>query len=119
MRKQLITTAIAAACFVLGAGGASLYTHADTGPAVFEIYENNVTDEAAYKAALPDAIKFVKDNGKQAVGNRFVVIRYPNEAAQMKAQTDGLKAWIEKNAAWIEKNAPEARDIAAQAWEMK
>jgi len=77
---------------------------------------------------LPEAIKFVKDNGgeylaggfnktklmhgKQAVGNRFVVIRYPNEAAQMKAQTDGLKAWIEKN-------APEARDIAAQAWEMK
>ena len=128
MRKQLIRTAIAAACFVLGAGGATLYTHADTGPAVFEIYENNVTDEAAYKAALPEAIKFVKDNGgeylaggfnkpklmhgKQAVGNRFVVIRYPNEAAQMKAQTDGLKAWIEKN-------APEARDIAAQAWEMK
>jgi uncharacterized protein (DUF1330 family) len=107
---------------------ATLYTHADTGPVVFEIYENNVTDEAAYKAALPEAIKFVKDNGgeylaggfnktklmhgKRPVGNRFVVIRYPNEAAQMKAQTDGLKAWIEKN-------APEARDIAAQVWEMK
>ena len=43
MRKQLITTAIAAACFVLGAGGATLYTHADTGPEVFEIDENNVT----------------------------------------------------------------------------
>ena len=31
MRRQLMTTAIAAACFVLGAGGATLYTHADTG----------------------------------------------------------------------------------------
>jgi hypothetical protein len=35
---------------------------------------------------------------RQAVGNRFVVIRYPNEAVQMKAQTDGPKARIEKNA---------------------
>ena len=42
MTKQLMTTAIAAACFVLGAGGATLYTHADTGPAVFDIFENNV-----------------------------------------------------------------------------
>jgi uncharacterized protein (DUF1330 family) len=126
--KKLTTAAIGAACLVLGAGGATLYTHADTGPAIFEIYEYNVMDEGAYKAALPEAIKFVKDNGgeylaggfnkakllhgTQAVGNRFVVIRYPNEAAQMKAQTDGLKAWIEKN-------APEARDIAVQAWETK
>jgi hypothetical protein len=71
MRKQLITTAIAAACFVLGAGGATLYTHADTGPAVFEIYENNVTDEAAYKAALPEAVKFVKDNGGEYLAGGF------------------------------------------------
>ena len=71
MRKQLITTAIAAACFVLGAGGATLHTHADTGPAVFEIYENNVTDEAAYKAALPEAIKFVKDNGGEYLAGGF------------------------------------------------
>ena len=112
MRKQLITTAIAAACFVLGAGGATLYTHADTGPAVFEIYENNVTDEAAYKAALPEAIKFVKDNGgeylaggfnktklmhgKQAVGNRFVVIHYPNEAIPPSGliKCDALLFWV-------------------------
>jgi hypothetical protein len=73
---------------------------------------------AAHASGVPIApspdplIKTKLMHGKQAVGNRFVVIRYPNEAAQMKAQTDGLKAWIEKN-------APEARDIAAQAWEMK
>jgi uncharacterized protein (DUF1330 family) len=128
MRRQLMTTAIAAACFVLGAGGATLYTHADTGPAVFDIFENNVTDEATYKAALPDVIKMIKDNGgeyiaggfnktklmhgTQTVGNRFVVIRFPNEAAYMKAQSDGVKAWLDKY-------APESREILAQAWETK
>jgi hypothetical protein len=71
MRKQLVTTAIAAACFVLGAGGATLYSHADTGPAVFDIFENNVTDEATYKAALPDVIKMIKDNGGEYIAGGF------------------------------------------------
>jgi len=126
--RKLTTTAIGAACLVLGAGGASLYTHAATGPAVFDVYENNVTDEAAYKAALPEVLKIIKDNGgeylaggfnkaklmhgKGTVGNRFVVIRFPDMAAYEKAQTEGTKAWIEKN-------APEARELMVEAWETK
>jgi hypothetical protein len=51
-------------------------------------------------------------HGKQTVGNRFVVIRFPNEAAYMKAQSDGVKAWLDKY-------APESREILAQAWETK
>ena len=127
MRKQLTTTAIAVACLVLGAGGATLYTHASTGPAVYDVYENHVTDEAAYNKVLPEVQKIIKDggeylaggfnktklmHGKQTVGNRFVIIRYPNEAAYMKAQGDGLKAWIEKN-------APEAREVLVEGVEMK
>ena len=61
---------------------------------------------------MPDVIKMIKDNGgeyiaggfnktklmhgTQTVGNRFVVIRFPNEAAYMKAQSDGVKAWLDK-----------------------
>jgi uncharacterized protein (DUF1330 family) len=91
-------------------------------------YENRVTDEATYNKLLPEVQKIIKEDGgeyvaggfnktklmhgKQAVGNRFVIIRYPNEAAYMKAQGDGLKAWIEKN-------APEARDILVEGVEMK
>ena len=52
--KKLTTAAIGAACLVLGAGGATLYTHAATGPAFYAVYEANVTDEDAYKKALPD-----------------------------------------------------------------
>ena len=51
-------------------------------------------------------------HGKQTVGNRFVVIRFPNEAAYMKAQSDGVKAWLDKY-------APESREILAQSWETK
>ena len=95
--RKLTTAAIGAACLVLGAGGANLYTHAATGPAFYGVYETNVTDEDAYKKALPDAQKIIKeaggvyiaggfnkakvDHGGPAVGNRYVIIRYENEAA--------------------------------------
>ena len=46
--RKLTTVAIGAACLVLGAGGATLYTHAATGPAFYAVYEANVTDEDAY-----------------------------------------------------------------------
>jgi uncharacterized protein (DUF1330 family) len=88
---------------VLGAGGATLYTHAATGPAFYAVYEANVTDEDAYKKALPDAQKIIKDaggvyiaggfnkakvdHGSPAVGNRYVLIRYENEAAYDKFYT--------------------------------
>ena len=126
--RKLTTAAIGAACLVLGAGGATLYSSAATGPMVYDVYEANVTDEAAYTKALPEVEKIIKENsgermaggfnktklihGKQAVGNRFVIIRYPNAAAHDKAQSDGLHAWIEKN-------APEAREIMVEGVEMK
>ena len=55
--KRLTTAAIGVACLVLGAGGAAFYTHAATGPAFYSVYETNVTDEDAYKKALPDVQK--------------------------------------------------------------
>ena len=61
--RKLTTAAIGVACLVLGAGGATLYTHAATGPAFYAVYEANVTDEDAYKKALPDAQKIIKDAG--------------------------------------------------------
>ena len=57
--RKLTTAAIGATCLVLGAGGATLYTHAATGPAFYGVYETNVTDEDAYKKALPDAQKII------------------------------------------------------------
>src|SRR6478672_8513442 len=95
--RKLTTAAIGAACLVLGAGGASLYTRASTGPAVYNVFEANVTDEDAYKKALPEVQKIVTANsgvylaggfnkaktdfGKPETGNRFVIIRYDSEAA--------------------------------------
>jgi uncharacterized protein (DUF1330 family) len=92
---------------VLGAGGATLYTHAATGPAFYAVYEANVTDEDAYKKALPDAQKIIKEAGGvyiaggfnkakvdhrgPAVGNRYVIIRYENEAAYDKFYNGGGK----------------------------
>jgi uncharacterized protein (DUF1330 family) len=42
--RKLTTASIGAACLVLGAGGATLYTHAATGPAFYAVCEANVTD---------------------------------------------------------------------------
>ena len=118
--RKLTTAAISAACLVLGAGGATLYTHAATGPMIYAVFEANVTDEAAYSAALPDVQKLIKENGGiyiaggfnkakvdhggPPVGNRYVIIRYENEAAYDKFYNGGGKEWIDKH-------APEARDI--------
>ena len=126
--RKLTTAAIGAACLVLGAGGATLYTHAATGPAFYAVYETNVTDEDAYKKALPDAQKIIKDaggvyiaggfnkakvdHGGPAVGNRYVIIRYENEAAYDKFYNGGGKDWIDKN-------APQARDIKVEGIEAK
>ena len=126
--KKLTTAAIGAACLVLGAGGATLYTHAATGPEIYNVYEANVTDEAAYKQALPEVQKLIKehggvylaggfnkakvDHGPPTIGNRFVIIRYENEAAYDKFWNSGGKAWIDKY-------APEARSIKVEGVEMK
>jgi uncharacterized protein (DUF1330 family) len=120
--------AIGAACLVLGAGGATLYTHAATGPAFYAVYEANVTDEAAYAKALPDVQKLIKENGGvyiaggfnkakvdhggPPVGNRYVILRYENEAAYDKFYNGGGKEWIDKH-------APEARDIKVEGVEPK
>jgi uncharacterized protein (DUF1330 family) len=126
--RKLTTAAIGAACSVLGAGGATLYTHAATGPAFYAVYEAHVTDEDAYKKALPDAQKIIKeaggvyiaggfnkakvDHGGPAVGNRYVIIRYENETAYDQFYNGGGKEWIDKHAA-------EAREIKVEGVEEK
>jgi hypothetical protein len=44
---RITTVAIGAACLALGAGGATLYTHAAAGPAFYTVYETTVTDQDA------------------------------------------------------------------------
>ena len=126
--RKLTTAAIGAACLVLGASGATTYTYAATGPAFYAVYETNVTDEDAYKKALPDALKIIKDaggvyiaggfnkakvdHGGPAVGNRYVIIRYENETAYDKFYDGGGKEWIDKN-------APQAREIKVEGVEQK
>jgi hypothetical protein len=125
---KLTTVAIGATCLVLGAGGATLYTQAATGPAVYNVYEANITDEAAYTAALPDVDKIIKATGgervaggfhkaklvrgKQELGNRYVIVRWPSEEAYAKGQSDGIKAWVDKH-------APDAREVMAEGVEGK
>jgi hypothetical protein len=71
-----------------------------------------ITDEAAYTKALPDAQKLIKDNGglyvaggfnkakvnfgNPPVGNRYVIIRWENEAAFDKIWSGDGKDWVEK-----------------------
>jgi hypothetical protein len=97
---------------VVGAGAVQ-GLHAASGPMVLTTYEANIKDEAGYTAALPEVEKYIKDNGGQrlaggfnkaklidgtgAVGNRYVIVSWPNAAAFEKAQSDGLKAWIDKH----------------------
>ena len=126
--RKITTAAVGAACLVLGAGGAALYTHAATGPAIYNVYEANVTDEDAYKKALPEVQKIIKENsgaylaggfnkakvdfGKSEIGNRYVIIRYDSEAAYDKFWSSGGKAWIEKY-------APQARSVRVEGAEPK
>ena len=51
-------------------------------------------------------------NGKEPVGNRYVILRWDSMEAYEKGQKDGIKAWIEKN-------APDAREVVAEAVEAK
>ena len=102
---------------LLGAGiaigaGAIHGLHAATGAPVYTVYEANITDEAGYTKALPEVEKYIKENGgmragggfnktklisgSPAVGNRYVLVRWENEAAFDKAMSAGLKAWIDK-----------------------
>jgi len=117
---------------LLGAGiaigaGAIQGLHAATGPAVYTVYEANVTDEAAYTKALPDIQKMIKENGGGyvaggfnktklvsglPVGNRYVIVRWDNEADFTKFMDGGAKAWIQKN-------APDARQIIVEGAEAK
>ena len=109
--RKLTTGAIGAACLVLGAGGATLYTHAATGPAIYNVYEANVTDEDAYKKALPEVQKIIKENsgvylaggfnkakvdfGKSEIGNRYVsamTARRPTTSSGAGAVRHGSKS---------------------------
>jgi hypothetical protein len=93
--------------------GALQGLHAATGPAVYTVYEANVTDEAAYTKALPEVDKIIKENtgirvaggfnksklidGKTPVGNRYVIIKWDSEADFTKAEKGGIRTWLEKN----------------------
>jgi uncharacterized protein (DUF1330 family) len=126
--RKLTTAAIGAACLVIGASGATVYTRAATGPAFYAVYETNVTDEDAYKKALPDAQKIIKDaggvyiaggfnkakvdHGGPPAGNRYVIIRYDNEASYDKFYNGGGKEWIDKH-------APAAREVKVEGVEQK
>jgi uncharacterized protein (DUF1330 family) len=95
---------------------------------VYTVYEAHVTDEAAYSKALSDVQKIIKDSGGvyiaggfnkakldhggPAVGNRYVIIRFENEAAFNKYWSGGGKEWIDKN-------APEARQLQVEGIEPK
>jgi len=108
--------------------GAIQGLHAATGSTVYTVYEANVTDEAAYAKALSEVQKLIKNNGgvyvaggfnkarlvdgKPPVGNRYVIIRWDNMSAFDRAEDDGVRAWIEKN-------APDARQVAVEGVEAK
>jgi hypothetical protein len=94
---------------------------------VYTVYEANVTDEAAYGKALPDIQKMIKENGDSyvaggfnktklvsglPVGNRYVIVRWDNEADFTKFMDGGAKAWILRN-------APDARQIVVESVEAK
>ena len=112
----------------VGASQAVVQLRAATGPMVYNVYEANITDEAACTKALPEVEKLIKETGGQRVaggfnksklmrgkpelGNRFVIVSWPDMAAYQKAQDDGIKAWVEKN-------APNAREVITQGVEAK
>jgi hypothetical protein len=101
---------------------------AATGPMVYTVYEANVTDEATYAKALPEVDKYIKNNGgtrvaggfnkarlaegKIPVGNRYVIIRWEGMSAFDRAEDNGIRDWIEKN-------APDARQIVVEGVETK
>jgi heme-degrading monooxygenase HmoA len=122
----LVTTGI-----VIGVGALQVLKAAE-GPAVYNVYEATVKDEATYAKALTGEVnginveKAIKENGgvrvaggfnkakvldgKPEVGNRYVIIKWPNEAAITKWEANSGKAWIEKN-------QPDARNIMVQGVE--
>ena len=116
MKMQLAIAALAAVASIAAA-------RADDA-VIYSVFENNVTDEAAYKQVLPEALKITKDgggvyiaggfnksvvdHGAPPVANRLVIIRFPNAATHDKWWNDaGAKAWIEKN-------APQARNMRVE-----
>ena len=77
--------------------------HRSMSDPIYNVYEANVTDEDAYKNALPEVQKIIKENGgvyvaggfnkaktdlgKPEAGNRFVIIRYDSEAPSTSSGT--------------------------------
>ena len=58
------------------------------------------------------SLKVKLDHGGPAPGNRYVIIRFENEAAYNKFWTGGGKDWIAKN-------TPEARQLQVEGIEQK
>jgi len=126
--RKLTTAAIGAACLVFGLEGRLSIPTPPLDRRSYNVFEANVTDEDAYKKALPEVQKLIKENngvyvaggfnkaktdfGKPETGNRFVIIRYDDQAAFDKFWNGGGKAWIEKY-------APQARSVRVEGVEAK
>ena len=93
---------------VIGASAIQLHAPAIE-PSIYEVYEANITDEAAYAKASPDIQKIVKEAGgatriagdsnkakltygKSAVGNRYMIVRWDSRESDQKAWNGGGKA---------------------------
>lgn len=109
---MLKSSLLVAAGIIVGVGASAVL--AETSVPYYEIGEITVKDLDAYKKEMAVSTQIIKDNGGVYVAggfekatsrvgappaNRVVVIRYPSKAAADKVYTDGLKAWIDKNAA--------------------
>jgi len=69
--SKLTTTAIAAACLVLGASGATLYAQSQT--PYYEFAEINVKDQAGYEASGVDKVReAMKANGAKVIAGGYM-----------------------------------------------
>src|SRR5262249_19112770 len=81
---------------------------------VYAVFEANITDEATYAKAVPDADKIVRENGgsriaggfnkaklisgKTELGNRNVIPKLDSEEGYAKAGAAGVQPWVAKTA---------------------
>ena len=106
---------------IIGAG-AIQGLHAAAGGAVYTVYEATVKDEASYSKDLPQVAEMLKEHHGTRIaggfnkakatmgapaGNRYVIIKFDNEA-------DNNAFWEKGGKAWVEKHAPDARNIVVE-----
>ena len=79
---------------------------------IFAQYSKAATVQSFSDLAAGWGFKAKVDHGGPAVGNRYMIIRYEDEAAYDKFYDGGGKEWIDKH-------APEAREIKVEGVEPK